>query len=126
MRLITLNENLTVDLIVNTDAVPSYKVTGEEIEISKEQWDAFYELEDSWTKWIYWKGEWKAQDDVEYVKTTWVEQRAKAYGPLDEQLEFIADHGIDEWRAHIHKIKEMYIKAEKPGPYRDDDEMYQD
>ena len=35
----------------------------------------------------------------------WLKDRIAAYGPLDKQIEYITENGLDKWQAHVAKIK---------------------
>ena len=35
----------------------------------------------------------------------WLQARREAYGPLDSQIEYITENGLDKWQEHVAKIK---------------------
>ena len=40
------------------------------------------------------------------------EKRLEAYGTMQQQLEFITEHGLEAWQAKVAEIKTMYPKPE--------------
>jgi hypothetical protein len=44
------------------------------------------------------------------AKNTWRENRIIAYGGIDQQIEFIAENGLDAWLARVAEIKTKYPK----------------
>ena len=53
----------------------------------------------------HWERVWKIRD------LSYVEKRKNAYGDPWDQLEYIAENGIDSWTAKVSAIKERYPKA---------------
>lgn len=46
------------------------------------------------------------------VKPAWLIAREEAYGLPATQLEFITEHGLEEWQAHVAEIKALFPKDE--------------
>ena len=42
----------------------------------------------------------------------YLQKRLEAYGTMQQQLEFITEHGIEAWQAKVAEIKTMYPKPE--------------
>ena len=51
-----------------------------------------------------WKQTWVLVDN------SWRENRVNSYGPPVEQLEFIAEHGLEAWQTKVAEIKAKYPK----------------
>ena len=45
----------------------------------------------------------------EYVEN-YADKRAKEYGALDRQIEFITENGLEAWQARVAEIKKKYPK----------------
>lgn len=41
---------------------------------------------------------------------TYIEKRREAYGSVEEQIEFITENGLDQWRFKVSDIKVKYPK----------------
>lgn len=54
-------------------------------------------------------GEWKQTWHL--AKNTWLENRMLAYGDPREQLEFLAENGVDSFIARVAEIKSKYPKV---------------
>ena len=42
----------------------------------------------------------------------YLQKRLEAYGTMQQQLEFITEHGLEAWQAKVAEIKTMYPKPE--------------
>jgi len=42
---------------------------------------------------------------------TWLQKRVAAYGPVEEQLEFITENGLTPWQTKVEGIKAKYPKV---------------
>tara|TARA_R110000824_G_scaffold161744_1_gene337164 strand:- start:204 stop:746 length:543 start_codon:yes stop_codon:yes gene_type:complete len=42
---------------------------------------------------------------------TWLQKRIVAYGPIEEQVEFIAENGLEAWQTKVSEIKAKYPKT---------------
>lgn len=40
----------------------------------------------------------------------WLRSRKEAYGPLDVQIEFITENGLQAWQDHVAEIKNLFPK----------------
>ena len=50
-------------------------------------------------------------EDEAPVKT-YVDKRAKEYGTVQEQIEFITENGLEAWQTKVSEIKSKYPKPE--------------
>ena len=42
---------------------------------------------------------------------TWLQKRVSAYGPVEEQIEFITENGLTPWQTKVEEIKTKYPKS---------------
>jgi hypothetical protein len=42
---------------------------------------------------------------------SWYLNRVEAYGPLDTQIEYITENGLEAWQAHVAAIKAQFPKT---------------
>ena len=53
------------------------------------------------------------EPEVEIEQTPeYLQKRLDAYGTMQQQLEFITEHGLEAWQAKVAEIKTMYPKPE--------------
>jgi|TARA_Y100000034_G_C6859973_1_gene391268 hypothetical protein len=52
-----------------------------------------------------WKQKWNL------VEGTWLQNRVLAYGPVEEQIEFITENGLSAWQTQVAEIKARYPKT---------------
>lgn len=54
--------------------------------------------------------EWGLTVNEEVIQRVWSDIRAKAYGPMSQQLDKIFHDGIESWKADIEAVKLKYPK----------------
>ena len=52
----------------------------------------------------------KPEEAVVDTRPQWLKNRQDAYGPLEDQLEFITENGLEAWQAHVAQIKADFPK----------------
>lgn len=120
MKYITLNVHGQVDKIIDTDKI-DYTLTGDEISITQEQWDKFYSTDNPYLELKYQNGDFVRLTQEEKDALSWKEERMKAYGSIESQIEFIVENGLDAWQQKVQQIKDSYPKLIPPGKDRDDE-----
>jgi hypothetical protein len=43
---------------------------------------------------------------------TYIDLRKEAYGTVEQQIEFITEHGLTAWKSKVSEIKKQYPKPE--------------
>ena len=54
-------------------------------------------------------GEWRQTWVLKEME--WQDSRAKAYGPPEEQIEYITENGLEAWQEHVAEIKLKFPKT---------------
>ena len=52
------------------------------------------------------------EEEAPPANPAWLDARMKAYGDLEEQIEYITENGLDKWQEHVAKIKADNPKTE--------------